>query len=90
MLGYPAAALADAEQALKNAREIGQAATLIFALMQATGVHRWCGYHAIANAHADKLYAMADEKGAAVWKSSAVLVRGEVLALTGNVSDAIA
>ena len=89
VLGYPAAALADAEQALKNAHEIGQAATLIFALMQATGVHRWCGYHAIANAHADKLYAMADEKGAAFWKSSAVLVRGEVLALTGNVSDAI-
>ena len=63
VLGYPAAALADAEQALKNAREIGQAATLIFALMQATGVHRWCGYHAIANAHADKLYLWPTKKG---------------------------
>ena len=33
MLGYPEAALADAEQALKDAREIGQAATLMYALV---------------------------------------------------------
>ena len=31
-LGYPEAALADADHALKDAREIGQAATLMFAL----------------------------------------------------------
>ena len=32
MLGYPKAALADTEQALADAREIGQAATLMYAL----------------------------------------------------------
>ena len=32
MLGYPEAALADADRALNDAREIGQAATLMFAL----------------------------------------------------------
>ncbi len=32
MLGYPAAALVDADRALEDAREIGQAATLMFAL----------------------------------------------------------
>ena len=32
LLGYPKAALADAEHALKDAREIGQAATLMYAL----------------------------------------------------------
>ena len=31
-LGYPEAALADADQALKDAREIGQAASLMYAL----------------------------------------------------------
>ena len=36
LLGYPEAALADAEQALRDAREIGQAATLMFALGFAT------------------------------------------------------
>jgi hypothetical protein len=32
MLGYPEAALADAERALNHARELGQAATLMLAL----------------------------------------------------------
>ena len=32
LLGYPEAALADAEHALNDAREIGQAATLMYAL----------------------------------------------------------
>ena len=32
MLGYPEAALADADQALKDAREIGHAASLMYAL----------------------------------------------------------
>ena len=33
LLGYPEAALADAKDAVKNAREIGQAATLMYALV---------------------------------------------------------
>ena len=33
LLGYPEAALADADDALKDAREIGQAATLMYALL---------------------------------------------------------
>ena len=33
MLGYPDAALADVERAMKDAREIGHAATLMYALL---------------------------------------------------------
>ena len=36
LLGYPEAALADADHALKDAREIGQAATLMYALALTT------------------------------------------------------
>ena len=36
LLGYPEAALADADHALKDAREIGHAATLMYALYHAT------------------------------------------------------
>ena len=36
LLGYPEAALADADHALKDAREIGQAATLMYALFHAS------------------------------------------------------
>ena len=39
LLGYPEAALADADHALKDAREIGQAATLMYALAHASLTH---------------------------------------------------
>ena len=52
LLGYPEAALADADQALKDAREIGQAATLMYALCLTSFTHFFCGNYATANAHA--------------------------------------
>ena len=64
LLGYPEAALADAEHALKDAREIGHAATLMYAL-----------YHTCVTAYplrelrgskraSEEAVALADEKGA--------------------------
>jgi hypothetical protein len=46
MVGYPEAALTDAEQAVKDAREIGQAATLMYALTVASLIHIHCGNYA--------------------------------------------
>ena len=46
MLGYPEAALTDAEHALKDAREIGQAVTLMYALVHAPMTHFHCGNYA--------------------------------------------
>ena len=43
MLGYPDAAHADADQALKDAREIGHAATLLIALYYAPATYLLCG-----------------------------------------------
>jgi hypothetical protein len=62
-LGYAKAALADAEHALKDAREIGQASTLMYALPWASFTQTFCGNYAPANALADELVALADEKG---------------------------
>jgi tetratricopeptide (TPR) repeat protein len=69
MLGYPKAALANADHALKDAREIAQAATLMFALARASLIHILCGNYAAANAEADELVALADEKRALFWKA---------------------
>jgi hypothetical protein len=63
VLGYPDAALADAERALKEAREIGHAATLMYAHGHAPFTHICCGNYATANAHVDEVVALADEKG---------------------------
>jgi predicted ATPase len=88
-LGYPEAALADADQALKEAREIGHAATLMFALFHVSFTHMYCGNHATANKLIEELAVLADEKRASFWKAGGMLRRGWLFALTGKPLDAI-
>ena len=88
-LGYPEAALADADQALKEAREIGQATSLMFALGFPLGMLIHCGHYATAMKHCDELITLADEKGALYWKAMGMLHRGSVLALTERAPDAL-
>jgi predicted ATPase len=89
LLGYPDAALADANQALKDAREIGQAAALMFALNEVALVIIFCGKYATASTQADELIALADEKSALQWKAAGTMHRGSVLALTGEASNTV-
>ena len=63
-LGYPAACRNDAERAVKNAREIGHATTLVYALSRAASSYVFCGDYAAAHAQLDELIALADERGA--------------------------
>jgi class 3 adenylate cyclase/predicted ATPase len=88
LLGYPEAALRDADDALKKAREIGQAASLMYALNHTTISYTLCGNHAEAASQAQELFALAEEKGALFWKAAGMMRRGSVLALTGRASDA--
>ena len=88
-LGYPAASRKDAERAVKNAREIGHATTLMYALWFAGQNYTYCRNYAAANAQFDELIALADERGAPYWKALGTAVRGGVFALTGKASDAV-
>jgi class 3 adenylate cyclase/predicted ATPase len=88
-LGYPDSALADADYALRDARAIGQAATLMFALTFTSLIHLQCGNYANASAQAEELITLADEKGAAQWKEIGIGAKGRVLALTGKVTDGV-
>jgi predicted ATPase len=88
MLGYPEAALADADQALKDAREVGHAASLMYALAL-TSLHLLLENDAVVNAQADELVAVAEEKSAPLWKAYGRTVQGCILALTGKYSDAV-
>jgi class 3 adenylate cyclase/predicted ATPase len=89
MLGYPEAALADVERALKDAREVGQATTLMYALAVTTMIYIYYGNYAAAKAQADDVVALADEKSAQHWKALGILNQGCVQALTGKTSDAV-
>jgi predicted ATPase len=89
VLGYPEAARADIDQALKNASEIGQAASLFWALLGATFIDTFCGDYGAAKARVDELAALADEKDAALWRAWGMLWRGRLLGLTGRAADAV-
>jgi predicted ATPase len=89
LLGYPAASLNDAERALKNARETGQATTLMYVLFQFAFDHLQCGNYAAANAAVDELIALADEKGTPYFKALGTAARGWLFARIGKASDAI-
>jgi predicted ATPase len=89
LLGYPAAARTDADQALKEAREIQHATTLLHALWRAGYHHILCGDYAAANAPVDELIGLADERGAPYWKALGTAERGWLFALTGKASDAV-
>jgi len=87
--GFPDAALADTHDALVHAREIGQAATLMFALVYAGWFHIQCGDYAAAMAQLHELVALADETGASFWKTLGLAVQGWLFALTGHASEAV-
>jgi class 3 adenylate cyclase/predicted ATPase len=89
LLGYPDAALADADHALNDAREIGHAVTLMYALFHASFPDIRCGKYAAANALVDELLALADEKGSLSWKAYGMLVQGWLFAQFGKASDAV-
>jgi class 3 adenylate cyclase/tetratricopeptide (TPR) repeat protein len=89
MLGYPEAALGDADQALKNAREIGQAARLMFALGFAGITNSLCGDYAAATALFDELVDLADQKNVLPWRAAGMAWRGSVFAMTGRAAEAV-
>jgi predicted ATPase len=89
MLGYPTAALADTDQLLTDAREIGQAATVMYALFHAAHIQLFRGNYQAVNTLGEEVVALAEEKGALLWKGSGVIDQGYVSALTGKASDAV-
>jgi predicted ATPase len=89
LLGYPEAALAAAHYAVKSAREIGQAGSLMQALDISVAPLILCGDYLAAKTQLEELTALAEEKGAALWKAEGMILRGWVSALTGKASNAV-
>jgi predicted ATPase len=88
-LGYPEAALKDADCALEEARQIGHAATLMFTLNFPILINTYCGNYDAANEYIKELDVLAEEKGAPFRKAEGVLRRGYILTLTGKATKAV-
>ncbi len=89
LLGYPDAALADTNQALADTRAIGQAGTLMFALLHGSLIDMLCGDYAATSAATDELAALAEQKGASFWKALGLSMQGCMLVMTGKAANAV-
>jgi class 3 adenylate cyclase/predicted ATPase len=89
-LGYPDAALENAKRAVDEAREIGQAGTLMAALQCTSWIYigLFRNYD-IAKTQIAELVAVADKTGAAFWKLLATQLRGALLVRMRQYSDAV-
>ena len=81
MLGYPDAALGDADRAISVANKVNHAATLMHALGHAPFLLVQRGDHRKAQEISEKLFNLADQKGSILWKSFAASNEGCVAAL---------
>jgi predicted ATPase len=88
-LGYPEAALRDADQSLREAREIDHALTLIPAPFFSSITNMWCGNYDVAKTSIEEAGTLAEGKGAAWWKNGATVQEGILFGLTNQASTAI-
>jgi class 3 adenylate cyclase/predicted ATPase len=89
LLGYPEAALADVDRAVEAARDIGQAVTLMHALVFCSWPCAWTGNDVAAEGLVREAVALAAETSATHWKGHGVSLLGSVLTLRGNAAEAI-
>ena len=89
LLGYPVASLEDAAEALKDAREIGHTASLMYAGNTAAFIDILCGELAAANALIDETVALANEKGILFLSLFALAYQGMALAAEGDAANAV-
>ena len=89
LLGYPDAALADAEQALEIAREADHLATLVYVLNFSICPHIHCGDYATADALIDEYIPLKEQMGSPFWGGWGMMQRGCLLTLTGKAPEAV-
>jgi class 3 adenylate cyclase/predicted ATPase len=89
LLGYPQAALADVDRAVEEARDTGQAATLMYALVHCSWPCAWTGNDVAAEGLLREAIALAEETGGLQWKGQGVPLVGCVLTLRGSAAEAI-
>ena len=88
-LGYPDTGRMDLERGIREAREIGQAATLMYALTMACLSYLYSRDYTAEILLLDELAVLAEEKAAMSWRVLATCARGGLFAATGKPSEAV-
>jgi predicted ATPase len=89
MLGYPTTAQVDVNQAIAEAREIGQAGTLMVVLCITSLTHILCGSFSATDAQSDEVILLAKEKVSPIWEGFGMMNKGCISHLYGRNADAV-
>jgi tetratricopeptide (TPR) repeat protein len=89
LLGYPATALSDVEQAVHDAQHMGQATPLIIALAITGPTLTLRGDEAFARANSEKLLVLAHEKSTTYFRQFGLSNKGSIHVIAGETDDAI-
>ena len=89
LLGYPEAALKDAEDAISLARNIGQTGTFLYTLTRIAWFRLVIGDYAAAAAQIRELMSAAADVEGSYWTAAGMMLQGCLLALTGESAPAI-
>ena len=81
-LGYPDGARVDVDEAVKCARDLGQAGTLLYALLGAAFFEVVCGRFDLAEAPVEEMSALSEKLGLPLWKGFGELLRGCIFVAT--------
>jgi predicted ATPase len=87
LLGYPEAGISDADNALREARDIAPAGTLMHTLSWGILTRTVCGYD-VPSTLVDELVALADHKSAVQWKTIGMLLQA-ILAMNRQSAEAV-
>jgi predicted ATPase len=87
LLGFPEAGISDADNALREARDIAPVGTLMHTLSWGILTRTVCG-HAVSSTLVDELVALADDKSAVQWKTIGTLLQA-ILTMNGQGSEAL-
>ena len=87
--GQPMHYCSGVDRALSVARELNQAATLMYALFHTSLPHIWCGNYVTAKANLHELLILAEEKRALHWTAEGTRAQGYISALAGRTTDAV-
>ncbi len=87
-LGYPEGAVRDCDEALRSARDLGQAGTLAYALGIGALTEILCSRFLVCESRVEELFALSEKYRLPLWKGLSGFLRGCIFAATDRADQA--
>jgi DNA-binding winged helix-turn-helix (wHTH) protein/predicted ATPase len=88
LLGYPEAAQRDCDEAIRSAKQVGQSATTLYALVRTASFNLVAGNFTAAAEQSQGARVIAEEIDGSYWKTAGITIDGCLRALSGDAREA--